>query len=69
MEAGAIGYTRVTVTDVTVAPGQFAVLDLPLSAEALKVETVEVTATAIRNTEAGLLVKQKNAPAVQAAAP
>jgi TonB-dependent receptor len=64
LEVQYIGYASLRVSDVAVTAGQFTVIDAPLTVQAIQMETVEVNATTIRNTQAAVLAKQKSAPAV-----
>ncbi|MGQ0722856.1 MAG: carboxypeptidase regulatory-like domain-containing protein, partial [Candidatus Eiseniibacteriota bacterium] len=64
LEVQYIGYASLKVSDVVVNAGQFTVIDAPLTVQAIQMETVEVNATAIRNTQSAVLARQKSAPAV-----
>jgi len=63
--ASYVSYNKLYVTDVHVAAGKVLSLDLALVPEAVKIETVEITASAMRNTVGALLSEQRTAPAVQ----
>ncbi|MCB9357841.1 MAG: TonB-dependent receptor [Calditrichaeota bacterium] len=62
--ANYIGYAKLTVTDVTVAAGQAATLNLKMSPEALQADEVVIEARRIDNTEASLLQIQRKAATV-----
>jgi outer membrane receptor protein involved in Fe transport len=62
--ASYVSYNPLHVEGVVVKAGEVVTIDLPLVPEAVKIETVEVTASALRSTEAALLLKQRKAGAV-----
>jgi outer membrane receptor protein involved in Fe transport len=64
LEAHYIGYADMEVTEVQVTEGNYTVIDFPLTTEAIQVETVKITAKALRNTDASILAKRKKAVAV-----
>jgi hypothetical protein len=59
-----VSYNKLCVSDVRVPAGGVLSLDLALVPEAVKVETVEVSASALRNSVSALLSAQRKAPAV-----
>ncbi|MCA9752673.1 MAG: carboxypeptidase regulatory-like domain-containing protein, partial [Gemmatimonadetes bacterium] len=59
-----VGFSPFEVTDVIVKDGSYEVVDLRLSPANLQVETVTVTAKALKNTSASLLARRKKAVAV-----
>lgn len=54
-----IGYSKKTVTDVVVKADEVTKIDLTLATESFQTEEVVVTAKAIQNTEASLLIKRQ----------
>lgn len=62
--ASYISFNPLHVDRVEVKAGQAATLNLTLTPEAIKMETVEITAEALKTSEAALLSLQKKAPAV-----
>ncbi len=59
-----IGYSKVTIRDVSVSVGEISKVNVAMKSEVLETEGVEVTAKAIRNTEAVLLKDRQKAIAV-----
>ncbi len=58
-----ISYQTLKVTDIEIKAGEFVTLDLALTPSAIQLETVEVTAQEVRNSEAAILSKRKKAVA------
>ncbi|GJQ63288.1 MAG: outer membrane protein [Melioribacteraceae bacterium] len=54
-----IGYAKKSVTGVVVEPGQVVKLDITMNMESIQTEEVVVTAKAVQNSEAGLLIKRQ----------
>ncbi len=62
--ASYVSHNTLFVSDVHVTAADVLSLDIALVPEAIKVKTVEVTASALRNTVSSLLSAQRKAPAV-----
>lgn len=60
LTASMIGYSKLTVTDLQINPGENKKLDLSLISEAFETEEVVVTAEALKNTETSVLKIQQN---------
>ena len=60
LTASMIGYSKLTVTDLQINPGENKKLDLSLVSEAVETEEVVVTAEALKNTETSVLKIQQN---------
>ena len=58
--ASMIGYSKLTVTQLEVKPGENKKINISLISEALETEEVVVTAEALKNTEISVLKIQKN---------
>lgn len=59
-----VGFAKKTVTNIEIKAGEVTKIDITLSTEAFETEEVVVTAQAVTNTEASLLVKRQKAMAV-----
>ena len=62
--ASYVSYNKLFVQDVRVIAGKVESIDLPLVPEAVKVQTVDVTATALKSTVAALLSERRTAATV-----
>src|SRR5262245_10821 len=62
--ASYVSYNKLFVSEVHVTAGGVLPLDLALVPEAIKVKTVEITASAMRSTVSALLSEQRTAPTV-----
>ncbi|MCF8242358.1 MAG: TonB-dependent receptor [Melioribacteraceae bacterium] len=59
-----IGFAKKTVTGVSVEPGKVVKLDITMLPETFETDEVVITAKAVENSEAGLLIKRQKATAV-----
>ena len=59
-----ISFTTLTFNEVKITSGEVTRIDATLESSSEQLAEVEVTATAKRNTEAGLLIKMRNSPNV-----
>jgi len=59
-----IGYHHLTVSNITVDPGEKLTLNISLTPSAIQVAAVEVTAKALQNTDIAILSRQRRAAAV-----
>ena len=54
-----ISYATITVSEVSIVSGEVTVLDISMKSDTEQLDAVVVTATALKDSDAGLLVAQK----------
>ena len=59
-----IGYAKSSVTNVEVKPGEVVKIEIALNSESFQTEEVVITAKALENNDAGLLIKRQKSLAV-----
>lgn len=64
IQATMVGYNKIEVTELTVAAGDIAKIDLTLAPSDVKVQDIKVTAQRQRNNQAALLAERQKAAAV-----